>query len=507
MPQRHSLPTNPGHTTMITLPTTPNTSPRRIRRCGYTLLALLISGLAPGVQAAGQDSTPAARQRLNLTLYQNGPALITEQRHITLSAGDNTLRWHGLAPQLQADSVLLRDTTDTASVRTLEQSFQPARLNAENLLKQHLGREVIVIDTPPGQAERRETARLLALDPSPVLQFADRIETQPTGRLAFPGRVDALSAEPLLELRVHSKTAGQHSLALSYLSGGLHWQADYVAELASDKQHMQLNAWASLRNDSGQGFEQARLQLLAGEPAQSAPQPRAAKAMLAMAAPATMADDGISAQSFADYHLYTLPQPIDLPDQTSKQVLLFQADQLPIRLHYRLSATSPRQRLAQGSEPQPLRIDTLLSFSNRTPQLGQALAAGNLRIYQRDNAGQVQLIGTTLLPATARNGDLNLRLGNAFDLSGYRRQLDFKYLESSKPNQRVMETRQAIELHNAKSTAVTIQVEEHLPGDWQILESTLPYQKLNANLVSWQVSVPAGGKQSLEYRLRSTLNN
>lgn len=43
---------------------------------------------------------------------------------------------------------------------------------------------------------------------------------------------------------------------------------------------------------------------------------------------------------------------------------------------------------------------------------------------------------------------------------------------------------------------------ENLPGDWEMLENSLPYEKLDANTVRFSPKVPAGGKATLAYQIQ-----
>ena len=65
-----------------------------------------------------------------------------------------------------------------------------------------------------------------------------------------------------------------------------------------------------------------------------------------------------------------------------------------------------------------------------------------------------------------------------------------------------METAWRLEVSNAKEQPVTVKVVEPMPGDWEIVSASQPHEKGDAHAAVWQLQVPAGGKQTLEYVVR-----
>lgn len=81
-----------------------------------------------------------------------------------------------------------------------------------------------------------------------------------------------------------------------------------------------------------------------------------------------------------------------------------------------------------------------------------------------------------------------------------RTQTDFQQLDT--PSRRFTETAHQIEIHNARQEAVTIRVQEPIPGDWMMISESQPHTKSSANLVEWLVKVPTNQKTILSYRVR-----
>ena len=98
-----------------------------------------------------------------------------------------------------------------------------------------------------------------------ILKFGDRIETGDPGRLVFPGVPEGLRDKPTLVISLINPVQGEQNLELSYLTAGLSWHADYVAELNEREDHLDFNGWVTLINQSGMTYPNARLQLVAGD--------------------------------------------------------------------------------------------------------------------------------------------------------------------------------------------------------------------------------------------------
>src|SRR5262249_16815847 len=147
-------------------------------------------------------------------------------------------------------------------------------------------------------------AKVLSVANGVVLQIGDRIETEAPGRIVFAEIPPNLRAHPTLITRIASDTAGKIPAELDYLTGGLSWAADYVAELPPDESNIELKGWVTLTNTSGTTYRNALLQLVAGEVnrVQSALQDQMKQKSLDVleeAKPVPMQE-----QALFEYHLY-----------------------------------------------------------------------------------------------------------------------------------------------------------------------------------------------------------
>ena len=69
------------------------------------------------------------------------------------------------------------------------------------------------------------------------------------------------------------------------------------------------------------------------------------------------------------------------------------------------------------------------------------------------------------------------------------------------PKRRVTASQQ-VTLTNAKTEPVTVDVREAHAGEWRVVESSVPAEKLSSSEVRFRLSVPAGGTVVLTYTVQ-----
>ncbi|MEW6132926.1 MAG: DUF4139 domain-containing protein [Pseudomonadota bacterium] len=471
----------------------------------HLLTAMLAAGALSTATAAppGEKlSTRADQREIAVTIYNDNLALVKDGRRVGLERGDNRLAWREVSAQMRPETALLRNVSSPAGLRLIEQNFDFDLLTPQKLLEKYAGREVAVISLNPASGvEKRETATVLATNGGVVLGFADRIETGVPGRLAFSGVPENLRDKPTLVITLASPRGGEQDLELSYLTGGLSWKADYVAELNEKDDRLDINGWVTLTNRSGTAYPNARLQLVAGdvnrvreEFVRGLPQPSVAKA--AMAEAAEMRQEGLF-----EYHLYTLERPATIADNQTKQVALMSAASVPVKKELRFAGQNYYYSGQYGELGRKLKASVFVEFANKGEGLGIPLPRGVVRVYKKDSKGNAQFIGEDRIDHTPRNETVRLKLGEAFDVTADRRQTDFRKLGGTSRYNYVFESAYQITIRNAKSEAVTVKVVEPMPGDWQVQSESHPHVKAAADTAVWDVTVPAEGKAVLTYRV------
>jgi hypothetical protein len=467
------------------------------------LAGLIVAGLITSVAATQNEklTTRADQREVAVTIYNENLALVKDGRRVKLDRDRNQLAWREVSAQMRPETALLRNLSRPEGLRLIEQNFDFDLLTPQKLLEKYLGREVTVISVNPATGvEKRETATVLASNGGVVLKFADRIETGAPGRLAFSGVPENLRDKPTLVITLASAAVGEQHLELSYLTGGLSWKADYVAELNEKDDHLDVNGWVTLANRSGAAYANARLQLVAGdvnrvqdELARGRPVPLMAKAAVAEAE--------MSQEALFEYHLYTLERPTTIADNQIKQVALMSAASVPVKKELLFEGQNYYYSGHYGELGQKLKAGVFVEFTNKGEGLGIPLPKGVVRVYKKDSKGNAQFIGEDRIDHTPKNETVRLKLGDAFDVTADRKQTDFKKLAGTSRYNYVFESAYQITIKNAKSEAVTVKVSEPMPGDWQMQSESHPHTKAAANTAVWNITVPAEGKTVLTYRV------
>jgi hypothetical protein len=343
---------------------------------------------------------------------------------------------------------------------------------------------------------------VLAANAGVVLKIGDRIETGLPGRIVFDGVPPNLRDRPTLVTELQSSRAGAQTVELSYLSGGLAWKADYVAELNAADNALDLNGWVTLTNTSGTAYPNARLQLVAGDVNRVRDELRLAAKSNAMARAEAPAPKQMTQESLFEYHLYTLQRPTSIADNQTKQVALLGATSVPVKKELVLQGNDYYYRSSVGGIGQKMKVGVFVQFDNReAAHLGIPMPKGVVRVYKKDSTGNAQFIGEDNIDHTPKNESVRLKLGDAFDVTGDKKQTDFKRRESGHPWSYVFESAYEIVLKNAKKETATVVVREPVPGDWTMLEQSHRHVKAAAGTAEWKIDVPAEGTTTLKYRV------
>jgi hypothetical protein len=432
-------------------------------------------------------------QELALTVYNVGRALVRDTRQVNLPAGTLRLEFRDIAAKVIPETVALA----APDLEVLEQNYEYDLLSPKTLLAKFLGKEVILVrEEPrpegPGTLRQEVRATLLAINEGTVWRIGDRIVSNPPYReLIFPQVPPTLREKPTLVWLVQVKKGGTRPLRATYLTSGLSWRAAYVLSLDKDGKQGRLTGWVTLENESGASYPNARLQLVAGEV--NVEEERSRHVVYEMKA--TKAE-AMEREALGEYHLYTLPRPTTLQDRQEKQVLLLEAFAVAVRESLRVSSM-PHYFWSRLAQVQREPVQVQLEFANKQDNgLGVPLPEGVVRVYQRDSRGNEQFMGEDSIEHTPKDETVRLEVGEAFDVVAERVQTEFRSFD--KTNESAFEVR----LRNHKDEAVTVEVEEHLGGDWEMLAHSHPYTKQSAFVVVFAVPVPAQGQATLSYRVR-----
>ncbi len=441
-----------------------------------------------------------------------GYALVRQDRDVQVASGRSSLRFTDVAGLIDPTTVTF-SVPANPGVRVIEQNFQFDLVSTPKLLLRYLDRP-ITVERNLGNQTSTLTGTLLSAADGLVLRASDGsvYALNNYSELKFSELPGGLITQPTLVWELDSPVSGNQRARVTYQTGGITWWADYNAVYNEGKGPgggaLDLSAWVSIINQSGTTYKDAHLKLVAGDVNRVQPTPR--RLGYAPMAKAAMAEDsaGFVEKPFDEFHLYTLGRTTTLPNNSTKQLELFQAArQVPARRLLIYDALGDQSFAEPYTERDPgfagnTKVATYLEFRNDAASgLGIPLPAGRVRVSRMDSAdGSAEFIGEDAIDHTPKDSTVKLKLGNAFDVTGERRQADFKIDTRA----RWVEEEIEITLHNHKAQPVDVQVREPMYrwSNWQLLTHSPEYRKDSAQLIHFDVTVPKDGTATVRYRVR-----
>ena len=444
---------------------------------------LLLLGAAPAALAA----------QTSLTIYNDGRVLMRRTVPVTVPKGTSTQRV--ALGALDPASLFSLDSTVTIGGLAYD-----GAVDEGSVLRRSVGRRV-VFRLP----ESKDTISALVLGVDPLrLQLPDGSVTfSPPGAAMYPG--DVVVADPATTLRL-SSTKAQDRLRLGYFTTGAAWQASYQVLLGTGDARV---TGSAVIESQTLRAEDAGLQLLAGAVGRAQPSappvPYAGRAVMAEA----MAMDKLAAteQRVGEFHLYSLPGRTSLLPGLTSTIALFEPAQVKYERNYVVRGLVPWWGMLpqQGDETEaPVEVSYTLKRPRKTEFGDRPLPGGVVRLFQADSAGRTQLIGEAAMDHTPAGEDVRLSAGTAFDLTARRVQTTYTTRrDSTKAGWRTLATADyRVTVRNATDSAATVDVREERSGEWSVLQSSVPAEKVSSTVTRFRVKVPARGEATVTYRLR-----
>ena len=446
-----------------------------------------------------------------------GYALVRHERPIRLENGRSTIKFTDVAALIDPTTVTFTSLTEPRT-RVVEQNFQFDLVSTQKLLLKYIDKPITVERTVGNQSTTVSGTLLSSLD-GLVLKTSDGgIQTIPSyTSVRFPELPGGLNTRPTLVWDIQSPKAGDQRARVTYQTGGVTWWADYNLIFNEGKDAnsglLDLSAWVSIINQSGATYPETKLKLVAGDVNRVQPNvPQQLMMKRAMEVADAASAPGFQEKAFSEFHLYTLGRRTTLPNNSTKQIELFdQAKQIPVKktlVYYGLNTgpfyyPNPMTDRNFGGESNK-KVDVYLEFKNdKQFGLGVPLPAGRLRVSQLDTAdGTLEFVGEDSIDHTPKDETVRVKLGSAFDVVGERKQTDFAVDNKA----RWLEEAFEIKVRNHKDQPVDVIVKENLYrwSNWTVLTKTQEFTKEDARTIHFPVKIAKDGEAVVRYRVRYT---
>lgn len=415
-------------------------------------------------------STRQQQTSLSLTVYNDGFGVVKETRMIPGNKEISEVQFMDVASGIEADSVLIH------GLHVLEQSYDGDLISKEKLLEKYID-EVITVRN--AELDEEMKIRLLSVSGSII---GERIDTEeividPIGQLVLPALPTGLLTKPALLWKIAAIETDLEA-KVSYLTQGMEWQANYVAEISDSR--LTLMGWIQLSNNSGMDFYDSRLKLAAGKVNRYRdPHPLNQARLFAKA---EESGSFFEEDSFADYHTHSMENPVSILHGQKKQISFLKIQDAAFRKIYKVEAGSRQAKI-------------IMEFDNtKTNKLGIPLPKGILKVYEQDRDGEMEFIGENAVNHTAAQQKVSLLIGEAYEISS-------KSWEKKRDKRGNFEYVTYIyKLQNHKSEYVRIEVNHHIPERiWQMESSTHDYELKRSDELEFRVHIPAGKIVEVEF--------
>jgi hypothetical protein len=506
---------------------------RRGLAAAVCVLALQVmnSGNAPGQtrEAAKNDAAMGPA----LTIYNQQFAVVRNGLALDLKAGQNHVEVTDITGHVEPDSVFLRSLEEGRHLRILEQNYRNDPVSEQLLLSLYEGKTIdfqlpdktivqgriirsgFVPHATVMYGQRYYQAQAAYVQEGagqPVMEVNGKLQFTLPGQPIFPALADDTVLKPTLSWELETDKAGKANAELSYVTGGMNWEASYNVVAPAKGTELEIVGWVTLDNQSGKTFRDARIKLMAGDVNKIQPNEMyMAKDSITSFGGAVAVGPQVTEKAFDEYHLYTLERPTTLHDRETKQVEFVRAagvrsktvyvyDGWKVDPNYRgwaLEAIRTQETFGTQSNP---KVWVMQEFKNSAENhLGMPLPKGRVRFYRRDDDGQLEFTGENEIDHTPKDELIRIYTGNAFDMTGERHRVDYKQNTQA----RWVDESFEIKVRNHKSTPVEIRILEHLYrwSSWDIGKSSDPFKKVDAQTAAFTVEVPPDGEKVLTYQV------
>ncbi len=420
-----------------------------------------------------------------LAIYQQNLASVSEVRLLEVEKGTQEVKIEDIPRRIMPTSLQIKTLEGPGQLSVLEQSYHFKPVTQENLLASFVGKQIEVIaqgsmgyKTYKGILLGTSGGIILKDQSGKVELIKDPVE------LSFPGLPEDFAPEPYLLWKIaDGEKEGAYKIRINYLTEGLDWNA-YYSIVLTGPQRSDLTSWISVANQGGKTFQNALLELVAGE-LHRAESNRGTAFLKAMA---PEAEAGFESQRLFEYHRYSLNRKVSLKDGEQRQLSFITASGVKVEKVYTY----------QGQVEDGVQVS--LNFTNSESNgLGKPLPAGTVKFYQQDEDG-LRFIGEDRISHTPTDEKVNLTLGAAFDIVGERKRTDYQKVDE----ETYIESYQ-ITLRSHKEEEVTVKVIENLRGSWEILHSYPTFEKLDAQRIGFTVEVEPDEESTIRYTVRYKL--
>ncbi|MFW6115034.1 MAG: hypothetical protein ACOC6E_01920 [Thermodesulfobacteriota bacterium] len=284
--------------------------------------------------------------------------------------------------------------------------------------------------------------------------------------LSHPDTVRLLSVsyppnEAALVWELASAEASEVTVRISYLLSFIDRLTAYKAVADKEETQVNLKSFLVLRNFSGENFDNASVLLGSGQSSEQS-----------------------------------------ISHEETKQLLFVDKDGVPIEKIWTFDAAKlpwdPEKIDTNVGIPVTYRIKNAAAAG-----LGQfSLSKGKVRVFQEDGCESTIFLGEDATPVVPVGENMDVYIGDSRDIVVTQRKMREEKINvrRNKKNRIVLyDTDEVITatVENFKDSPARLTMIQHIPGQWDMENTTLPYKRKDASSLEFEISLPGHGKTEL----------
>ena len=426
-----------------------------------------------------------------IKIYNQGRALVQEERQKKFPQEGKQKLIISKIPHA-AESSSINISSDDMKVISKEYLYLP--ISDEYMLNANIGNEIELVKYGEnGSITFSTKGKLISNVTTPVFEIDGKIVINPPYNYRFSDIPNGITDYPYLNCVINNSTK-QANYNLTYITRGIDWSAEYNFYLTSDKIG-EIEGWYSIRNDNKITYEYANVSLVSGSVnfGAQAGNPNITKRM---ARTMSNSSDSYSlhpeANKSEEHVIFTIPEKISLVKNSQIRHKFLTENKLPYNTTYHISHSLNRYR--RNTPTQSTDIPVFVRYEIVAKNIGDfQIPGGNFNVYEREN-GILTYIGVGSSGIVENDDKIKLETGKTHDI------LCTFIIQGYKINKDSGKAELNAIFENRKDKSVSISwTEQFSDGRWDITNSNLKFERLDAYRALFTVDVSANSKKEIHF--------
>jgi len=423
-----------------------------------------------------------------LTIYNEGFSNIKSISEIELKKGINYLNFDNLSDNIIANSFLLN-----INAKLKERTINLPNFNKIEILKKNINANI----TLQNEDILIEGTLIDILDEMILIKNKNgqysTINNINDYVITFNDIPQVLMKSSSISFAIESDKSNKEKYEISYLTRGLNWNANYIADYNPDKNIINLQGFFNINNNDDISYKDVNVRFIAGKINQQLEYDN----LLYSAQARSLAerDEGyfnktIEPESMGTYYAYQYPEKITIEEQQKKSFVFLNANNIKVKSKKVLKIY--RADLEDN-------FMNILEFENKKENnLGIPLPNGVISVYQNINNFK-DFAGESKINNTPSGETIQLNIAKDFDLLG-----KTTVLNQLRLNDVQTEIELEIILKNRKDKNENVEVIAYLGRMFEIVSSSENYEKIDKSNIKFNLNLDKNSEKKINLKYRSS---